>query len=235
MAAELEKALNKAVEWLDSAEEHKSVRIDIKDGVSTTQLFLAEKFPGLVQFGGEQVKIPIPKFMCEIFPSLSIEIESISMRKWHSIGVGSFNSFSELVFETAPNERQQKDRDDFTIYQDLSSKLYKKIFPVWCQVATGSRRTCWVSAQSSDALTFFCCWLICVEPTGNKAQFFLDASEQEITQELDTNYLEYTDPITDPQTTEYYLIGDDLSDTTALACFRERWPSLTMAPSGGCP
>jgi hypothetical protein len=28
-----------------------------------------------------------------------------------------------------------------------------------------------------------------------------------MTQELDSNYLEYTDPITDPETTEFYLRG----------------------------
>ena len=59
----------------------------------------------------------------------------------------------------------------------------------------------------------------------------------EITQELDTNYLDYTDPITDPgddpATTEHYLKGEDLPDPTALARFRERWPSLAAAPSGG--
>ena len=104
-------------------------------------------------------------------------------------------------------------------------------------MAGGSRTTTWTSGQSTDCLNFFCQWLICQEPTGSKAQFFLDASKSEIAQELDTNYLDYTEPITDPSgdpaTTEHYLNGSDLDDETALALFRERWPSLAAAPSGG--
>ncbi len=233
----MQDALQNGADWLDSADNHKKVCMEVVDGVSSLLFFLDKESPGQVRFGSKGARkiVPIAEFMSEVIPSLSLEIERIEIQKWISIESSKYNmqrSFVELVFQTAPNERQQKDHNDLAKYENLSSKLYKKIFPVWRIVANGTRSTTWTSGQSTDCLVFFCAWLICIEPSGNKAQFFLDASEQDITQELDTNYLEYTYPITDPQITEYYLKGDDPPDARALACFRERWPSLTMASSG---
>ena len=241
----LHEALQNGSDWLDSADNHKKVAIEIVDGVSTYMSFLDKDSRGQVRFGFEEGKgakqcVPTAEFVNEIIPSLTIEIERIVMRKWKSIesvyNIRSLRpSTEELVFETAPNERQQKEHDDLATLEDLSNKLYKKIFPVWQKVANGTRKTTWTSAQSTDSLVFFCTWLICLEPTATKAQFFLDAPELDMTQELDSNYLEYTVPITDPETTEFYLIGADLPDPRALACFRERWPSLTTASCAANP
>jgi hypothetical protein len=234
----MQEALQNGADWLDLADSHNMVKIDVVDGISTLPLYLEKDSPGQVRFRikGAQKIVPIAEFISEVLPSLSLEIERIGMRKWKNIEGSDGRrreTFDELVFQTAPNDRQRRDHDDLAKYEDLSSKLFKKLFPVWRAVANGTRSTTWTTAQSTDSLTFFCTWLICLEPTGNKAQFFLDTSEQEITHELDTNYLDYTDPTTDPEDIELYLIGDDLPDERALSCFRERWPSLTTASCGG--
>jgi hypothetical protein len=231
MATNLNEALEKGVEWLDAAEEHLSVRVEVEDGLLTVNLLLDKKFPGLVQskVKDEAVKIPIPEYIDKIFPTLSIEIEAISLRKWIRMEEGALRftrSNFESFYKTAPNERQAKDRDDYALYCDLSSRLKEKLFPIWRQVATGARTTTWTSAQSTDALTFFCTWLICKEPTATKAQFFFDATEEEITQELDNNFLLYTQIIDDNEPAERYLIGDDLPAPEELDCFRARWPAL---------
>jgi hypothetical protein len=240
----MEAALLNADNWLDLADNHKMVCIKVVDGVSTLLFFLDKGSPGQVRFDieGARKVVPIAEFMSQVIPSLSLEIERIEMRKWKSkmeIDFERRESTEELVFQTAPNERQQKDHDDLAKFEALWRKLYEKIFPVWRIVANGTRQTTWTSGQSTDSLVFFCQWLVCIEPTGNKAQFFLDASEQDITQELDMNYLDYATPITDPQITEFYLKGVDLchhlSDSRLLACFRDRWPSLTQTSSGGDP
>jgi hypothetical protein len=235
----MQAALQNGADWLDSADSHKLVKISVVDGISTLTFFLDKDTPGQVRFQIKGVRqiVPVPEFMSEVFPSLSIEIERIEMRKWMLVE-GSDNrreTIDELVFQTAPNVRQQRDRVDMAKYEDLMKKLFDTVFPVWQIVSDGSRTTTWTSGQSIDCLNYFCTWLICLEPTGTKAQFFLDASEQDITQELDTNYLEYTDPITDPETTEFYLKGGSLPAARTLACFRERWPSLSTASSGGDP
>jgi hypothetical protein len=231
----MEVALQNGSSWLDSSDAHKSVQIDLVDGVSTLSLALDKASPGQVRFeiNDEERNVTIGEFMSEVIPSLSLEIERIGMRKWKSIESNNIRSESsyELVFETTSNERQRKDHDDLAKYADLKRRLFKKIFPVWQKVASGTRQTTWTSGQSSDCLRFFCTWLICVEPTGSRAQFFLDASEPDMTQDLDTNYLEYTDS-DDGDPAEYYLTGDDLPNPMALACFRERWPSLTTASCG---
>jgi hypothetical protein len=231
----MQEALQNGASWLGSTDTQSFVRIELVNGVSTLFFFLDKDTPGQVRFkikDAQQI-VTIAEFMSEIFPSLPLEIERIEMRRYIKESGSSWRvAINDIIFQAAPNDRQLKERDDLAKYEDLHSKCFKKIFPVWREVANGSRATTWTSAQSTDALNYFCAWLICREPTGSKAQFFLDASEQEIALDLDTNYLEYTDPITDPETTEYYLKGDDPSDATAVACFRERWPSLTMAPSG---
>jgi hypothetical protein len=228
----MQEALQNGADWLDSSDAHKSVIIDVVDGVSTLSLVLNKASPGQVRFeiNDEERNVTIDEFMSEVIPSLSLEIERIRMRKWKSIDSSGSKSevISELVFQTAPNERQQKDHDDLEKYADLKRRLFEKVFPVWRKVATGTRSTTWTSGQSRDCLSFFCTWLICVEPTGCKAQLFLDASELDITRELDTNYLEYTDP----DDGDFYLIGDDLPAPEALASFRQRWPSLTTASCG---
>jgi hypothetical protein len=233
----MREVLQNGAVWLDSSDTHSFARIELVDGVSTLYFFLDKDTPGQVRFktkGAQQI-VPIAEFMSEVFPSLPLEIERIEMRKYVKNSGGQRLAINELMFQAAPNDRQLKEREDLANYEDLVRKLYEKLFPVWRQVANGSRITTWTSAQSTDALNYFCAWLICREPTGSKAQFFLDASEQDITQDLDTNYLEYTDPITDPETTDYYLKGDDPSDATAVARFRERWPPLPMAPSSSGP
>ena len=55
-----------------------------------------------------------PEFMSEVISLLTVEIEQIGMRKWKSIErvFNKRESAEELVFETATNERQQKDHDD---------------------------------------------------------------------------------------------------------------------------
>lgn len=57
-------------------------------------------------------------------------------------------------------------------------------------------------------------------------------TEHEITQKLDANYLEYTNPIIDSKTTEFYLKGGGLRPAELLARFPERWPSHYAASSG---
>ena len=237
----LDSALQNGAEWLDASETHSLVTINVVDGVFTLYLFLEREFPGNVRFrldGEKQKYLPIAKFICEVFPSLALQIEQIEMKKYSKESDGKRNRIDETRFETAPNERQIKEREDLAKCEDLQRKLLEKLQPIWREVANGSRDTTWTSGQSTDCLNYFCQWLILVEPTGSKGQFFLDASAPEIVQELDTNYLDYTDPITDPSgdpaSTEYYLKGSDFLDHMLLARFRERWTSqLTTAPSGG--
>ena len=131
----LQEALQNGSDWLDSADNHKMVAIEIVDGVSTYTSFLDKDSQGQVRFGFKGAKqcVPMAEFINEIIPSLTIEIERIVMRKWKSIesvyNIRSLRpSTEELVFETAPNERQQKEHDDLATLEDLSNKLYKKIF-----------------------------------------------------------------------------------------------------------
>jgi hypothetical protein len=236
LSLKMEEGLQNGSQWLDSADSHKLVKLEVVDGVSILSFFLDKDTPGKVRYRNKGAKhvVPIAEFISKVLPSLSLEIERLSIRKWKVVADNGSNrqeAIDELLFQTSPNERQLKDRVDLTKYADLLRRIFEKLFHVWQEVADGPRTTTWTSGRSTDCLNYFCAWLICLEPTGSKAQFFLDASDQQIRHDLDTNYLEYTDPITDPERTEYYLKGGVLSDVGALTCFRERWPSLTMASS----
>eukprot|EP00741_Cyanophora_paradoxa_P011061 tig00020553_g10693.t1 len=242
-------ALAAARAWLEESERHESARIEVLDGVRKTWLLLSREEPGpgvvLVQqlyLGpGVEAEIPFDAFLDSDAARALYDADTYAWTCWRPMGPGDVErkpgdelpgGYKAAVLERDKSPAALRDTEDEAGYRSIQEKLFDLLFPVWLPVASGEREAVWQSAQSSDALTFFCEWLLLKAPL-EKARFFLSGPSQEaIAAELDAG--------ANPSAEGYayvdedgYLQGYDSDDRPleALELFRGRRAALALQPA----
>jgi len=241
----LRNALHEVHEWLDASNENAAARVVLQDGIVETWLqiippksFDDPKGPQptrerTVRYPGVHGFLTVDECVSKV-ESCRIEVQQIRIHRWHKIGPRSSRMTQDELpwFSQPPTHKQEQEAGDENKFTDLHEALYKKISPVWLPVASGDRPDApWLTAQSTDALTFFVDWLICSVFDVARARFFLSASDAEIQQELDSNLSIYTKPGPEIDGVNRWLVGKDWSQhqRKKLNRFRARWPERLSA------
>eukprot|EP00741_Cyanophora_paradoxa_P011060 tig00020553_g10692.t1 len=243
-------ALAAARTWLEESEWHENARIEVLDGVRETWLSISRKEPGLgfvcVRGGHKNEDIPVDAFLDSDAARGLYDADTYAWTCWRPKGpdgsqflnpgdavpegfkVTSWSPTGARVLAREKSPAALRDTEDQAEYEALRKKLYEILFPVWASVVERKRQAAWLSGRSTDALTFFCEWLLLKGPL-EKARFFLSGpSEEEIAKELDAGAA---------PSAEGYVDGDGLlrgycasqRPAEALDLFRGRRSALSAA------